>query len=84
MFVYSVLPYTWSNLRSRLSVTLAVSVSGQNALAMAREAGADITDAVSKCVASTSKERHIEQDINLVVSHSLPDTPVKIICTLSG
>lgn len=82
MFVYSVLPYTWSILRSCLSVTLAVS--GQNVLAMAREAGADIIDAVSKCVASTSKERHIEQDINLVVSHSLPDTPVKIVCTLSG
>lgn len=54
-------------MRRWLPVAL-VSVSGQNALAMAREAGADISDAVNKCVASILEERHIEHDINLVVT----------------
>lgn len=50
--------YPWSTLMSWLSVVLVFSVSGQNVLEMAKEAGADITDAVNKCVASTSKETH--------------------------
>lgn len=60
MFDYSVITYPRSILRSWLAVTLEVSVSGQKVLAMAREAGADITEAVNKCDASISKERHIE------------------------
>lgn len=60
MFVYSVHSYPRSFLMSCLSFTRDVSVSGQKVLAMAREAGADITDAAIKCVASTSKEKRIE------------------------
>lgn len=51
---------------------------------MAKDAGADIIDAVNKCVASTSKERHMEQDIRLVVNNSLSDRAVKVLCILSG
>lgn len=36
-----------------LRVTLGFSVSGQKSLATARDAGADMTEAVSKCVADT-------------------------------
>lgn len=39
------------------SLTREVSVSGQKILAMAREAGADMTVDVSTCSALTSKER---------------------------
>lgn len=35
-------------------------------MAMAREAGVDITDAVKKRVASTSKERHIKTTIQVL------------------
>ncbi len=79
MFVYSVLSYPRSILRSWLSVTLEFSVSGQNILEMAREAGADISDAVNKCVASILKEKHKEQDIPLVVNLSLPHTAVEAL-----
>lgn len=81
MFVYSV-SYTWSFLMSCLSFTRDVSVSGQKVLAMAREAGADITDAVSKCAASTSKEKRIEKDV--LLSHSLSYWLVEVIHMLSG
>ena len=56
-----------------MSVTLAVSVSGQNILATAREAGADISVAVNKCVGSTSKERQTEQDIYWAIIHLLTE-----------
>ncbi len=46
---------------------------------MAREAGADISDAVNKCVASILKEKHKEQDIPLVVNHSLLHTAVEAL-----
>lgn len=84
MFVHSFISYPASIFRFCLAVTLEVSISGQKVLAMAREAGADITDAASKCVASTSKQRYKEQDIHLVVNHSTPERAVKVLCTHSG
>lgn len=51
---------------------------------MAREAGADISDAVNKCVGSISKEKQIEDCINLAVNHSLPDRADKVLYKLLG
>lgn len=45
---------------SSLLVILGLSVSGQNVFAMAREAGADNSEAVNKCDASTFKDQHTE------------------------
>ena len=74
MCVYSGLSYPLPILKSwPLVVTFGVLVSGQNVLAMAREAGADISDAVNKCAASTSKQKHMKDYTNSVVNPSLPD-----------
>ena len=56
-----------------------VSVSGQNVLAMASEAGADISDAVNKCDASISKEKHIQDHIISEFNLSLPDRDLAFV-----
>lgn len=65
-FIEITLTHPLSILTGRLD--LETVVSGQNILAMAREAGADITVAVNKCVASTSKERQQMAQINFSFS----------------
>lgn len=45
--------YPFSIFMAFLRVTLGFSVSGQKSLATARDAGADMTEAVSKCVEDT-------------------------------
>lgn len=48
--------YPFSIFMAFLRVTLGFSVSGQKSLATARDAGADMTEAVSKCVEDTCGE----------------------------
>lgn len=59
-------PYPLFILRSLL-VILGLSVSGQNVFAMAREAGADSSEAVNKCDASTLKDWHTEGEFSGVI-----------------
>lgn len=45
------------SLRSLIEIKTVLFLSGQNVLAIAKEAGADMRDAVNKCVASTLKTK---------------------------
>lgn len=74
------LVYPLSIFRSRLSVVLGISVSGQNVLAIAREAGADMTDAVNRCVALTSREKHKNGNMNSAIIHFLISA-INVLCT---
>lgn len=56
IFFTTNLSYPLINCRSCIETEMDSSLSGQNNLAMAREAGADIIVAVNKCVASTSNK----------------------------